>query len=241
MWSVNGNVGIGTMNPQTGLHLYGQTLRVSSTSPSAYLMQGFTNGGTNDDLGLALHDGANSNSPYLWIAKAGSSWGGPADKMVIASSKNAGTTKDLWIYANDNLAPSAPNLLIQANTGNVGVGTNNPGSYKLAVEGKLGARKVVVTQTSPWPDYVFYSSYKLPTLREVEDYIKQHKHLPDVPSAREVEKNGLDVGENQAILLKKMEELTLYVIDQQKQITDLKSTVDSLTKRKTKTRNAKKY
>ena len=102
--------------------------------------------------------------------------------------------------------------------GNVGIGTSNPGPYKLAVEGWLGARKIKVTQASPWSDYVFDNDYRLRTLEEVEKYIQDYKHLPDVPSATEVEKDGIDIGDNQALLLKKIEELTLYAIDQQKQI-----------------------
>jgi hypothetical protein len=106
--------------------------------------------------------------------------------------------------------------------GNLGVGTTNPGQYKLAVEGNLGARKVVVTKAS-WADYVFEPTYRLPSLKEVEQFIKKNKHLPDVPSAKEVEKNGLDVGENQAVLLKKIEELTLYAIEAKKEIEQLKA------------------
>ena len=72
-----------------------------------------------------------------------------------------------------------------------------------------------MTQTG-WADFVFDSNYKLPTLSFVESYIQQHKHLPDVHSAEEVQKNGLDVGDNQAVLLRKIEELTLYTIEQEK-------------------------
>ncbi|MGN6490409.1 MAG: hypothetical protein ACTHLE_00320 [Agriterribacter sp.] len=98
--------------------------------------------------------------------------------------------------------------------GNVGIGTTNP-QAKLAVNGDIFSTKVKVTQTG-WPDYVFYPNYKLPPLKEVEKFIQQYKHLPDVPSASEVEKNGLDLGNNQALLLKKIEELTLYIIEQDK-------------------------
>lgn len=194
-------------------------MRVNATVSSAYLLQGFTNGGVNDNIGIAMHDGVNSSSPYLWIAKAGDAWGGPANKMVIASSTNGGATKDLWIYANDNLVPSAPNLLIQANTGRVGIGTTslNDVNYKLFVESGIRTRKVKVDLAS-WADYVFYPDYKLPTLKEVEQFIKQHKHLPEIPSAEEVKKEGLDLGDNQAMLLKKIEELTLYAIEQDKKL-----------------------
>lgn len=97
-------------------------------------------------------------------------------------------------------------------TGSMGIGTASPGPYKLAVEGTLGARKVKVTQVNPWADYVFDETYQLPSLSEVESYIKTHRHLPEVPSAKEVSENGMDVGETSTILLKKIEELTLYII-----------------------------
>jgi hypothetical protein len=110
-------------------------------------------------------------------------------------------------------------LTVNSNTNSVGIGIDNPGTYKLAVEGTIGARKVKVTQ-APWADYVFDPSYNLPSLKEVEQYIKQHKHLPDVPTAKEVESNGIDLGDNQATLLKKIEELTLYIIDQNKKLNE---------------------
>jgi len=108
------------------------------------------------------------------------------------------------------------------NGGNVGIGTTNPGSYKLAVEGTIGARKIKVTQANPWADYVFDSSYQLQPLSQVEQFIKTNKHLPDVPSAKEVAKDGIDVGDNQALLLKKIEELTLYMIEMKKEINELR-------------------
>jgi hypothetical protein len=105
--------------------------------------------------------------------------------------------------------------------GNVGIGTDNPQS-KLAVNGDVFAKKIKVT-LSGWPDYVFDKQYKLPSLAEVEQYVNQHRHLPGVPSAAAVEKDGLDLGETQAVLLKKIEELTLYIIQQQKEIETIKA------------------
>jgi hypothetical protein len=115
------------------------------------------------------------------------------------------------------------------NTGSVGIGTSAPGDYKLAVEGIIGARKVKVTTTS-WADYVFENDYTLPTLAEVENFIQKNKHLPGVPSAKEVEVNGLDLGDNQAVLLKKIEELTLYLIDQNKKLADQQKKIETLQK-----------
>ncbi len=102
-------------------------------------------------------------------------------------------------------------------SGNVGIGTTNTSSYKLAVEGTIAARRVKVTQET-WPDYVFRQDYQLLSLFQVEQYIKENQHLPEIPSAAEVKKEGLDLGEMNQKLLQKVEELTLYLIEQQKTI-----------------------
>jgi hypothetical protein len=86
----------------------------------------------------------------------------------------------------------------------------------LAVNGTVSAQKMLISQTGRWPDYVFSKQYQLPSLSEVEDFINQNSHLPGIPSAAEVEKKGIDVANNQAALLKKIEELTLYVIELEK-------------------------
>lgn len=98
----------------------------------------------------------------------------------------------------------------------IGIGTVRPQS-ELAVKGTITAQKIKVTQ-SDWADYVFDSSYQLKPLNQVEAYIQENKHLPDVPTAAEVKKDGVDVGDNQTLLLKKIEELTLYIIGQNKDI-----------------------
>ena len=96
--------------------------------------------------------------------------------------------------------------------GNVGIGNPNPDA-KLAVSGQVHAQEVKVSITVPGPDYVFDKEYKLTSLEDIKTYIDQNKHLPEVPSATEVEKNGVNLGEMNALLLKKIEELTLYVIE----------------------------
>jgi hypothetical protein len=119
-------------------------------------------------------------------------------------------------------------LFIQQETGNIGIGTQlltNPNNYKLAVNGTIGAREVKVEIDKPvetWPDFVFVKDYKLTPLEQIEKYISEYKHLPDMPTAYDVAKNGLALGETQALLLKKIEELTLYVIELNKQVEQLK-------------------
>ncbi|MES1250252.1 MAG: hypothetical protein ABUL46_06175, partial [Chitinophaga rupis] len=87
----------------------------------------------------------------------------------------------------------------------------------LTVNGRISSKRLKLSQAG-WPDYVFAGGYDLPKLNAIEEYIRQHGHLPGIPSAAEVEENGIDVGDHQAALLKKIEELTLYVITQEKKL-----------------------
>jgi cell division protein FtsL len=108
--------------------------------------------------------------------------------------------------------------------GNVGIGTTAPDA-KLSVNGNIHAKEVKIDLSFPAPDYVFAKDYKLKALEEVEDYIEKNSHLPEIPSAKEFEKNGLMLAEMNMSLLKKVEEMTLYMIDQNKAIQDLKQEV----------------
>lgn len=104
--------------------------------------------------------------------------------------------------------------------GKVGIGVSKP-LNALDVNGKIHAREVKIDNTG-WADFVFDKSYKLPTLEEVEAHINKHSRLPEIPSEAEVKENGINVGEMQVILLQKIEELTLYVIQQQKELNEVK-------------------
>ncbi len=104
---------------------------------------------------------------------------------------------------------------IYYNTGNVGIGTADPGTYRLAVNGSIHAKEVKVDMTG-WADYVFGKDYQLPTLEEVKKHIEEKGHLINVPSAAEVEANGIALGEMDRLLLEKIEELTLYILGQEK-------------------------
>jgi len=129
---------------------------------------------------------------------------------------------------------SAEQLRVDAN-GHVGIGTININdvNYRLFVETGIRTRMIKVDATA-WPDYVFESSYKLLPLNELKSYIKENKHLPAIPSETEVEKDGIDLGANQAKLLKKIEELTLYIIQLESRMTNMQTQMDQLSRNTTK-------
>jgi hypothetical protein len=112
--------------------------------------------------------------------------------------------------------------------GDVGIGTTNTHGYRLAVNGKILCTNLKVQLESEWPDFIFRKDYKLTPLPEVEKFIDIHNHLPGIPSASDIEKNGIDVGDMNVGLLKKVEELTLYIIEQQKQIENQQKQIDAL-------------
>jgi hypothetical protein len=105
-----------------------------------------------------------------------------------------------------------------------------PGDYRLYVEKGILTEKVrvAVSTSSSWADYVFDKSYRLPTLSYVEKYIKANKHLPNVPSAQDVVKDGIDIMQMQSKLLEKIEELTLYMIEANKKTQELEAEVKKL-------------
>lgn len=105
---------------------------------------------------------------------------------------------------------------------------DNP--YRLLVGGGILSERVRVMMKNNWPDFVFADDYKLNTLDDVENYIKKYKHLPNVPSAQSVAKEGIDVGQMDATLLQKIEELTLYMIDQNKQLKSQNQKIEDLIK-----------
>ncbi|MBC9795857.1 hypothetical protein [Sinomicrobium weinanense] len=121
-----------------------------------------------------------------------------------------------YIYITHGETPWKGNGLFMLPNGYVGIGTTSPDA-KLAVNGVVHSKEVKV-DLSGWSDFVFESGYTLPTLEEVERHIQEKGHLKDIPSAKEVGKEGIHLGAMDAKLLQKIEELTLYTIAQEKQL-----------------------
>jgi hypothetical protein len=114
-------------------------------------------------------------------------------------------------------------------SGNVGIGTSSPcPDCKLAVNGKIRAKQVVVD--TGWSDFVFDNNYKLMPLQELERFIRENRHLPDIPTEADVKENGISVGDISAKLLQKIEELTLYVIELKKENEAVRSELSVLQK-----------
>lgn len=116
------------------------------------------------------------------------------------------------------------------NNGNVGIGTINPDA-KLAVNGTIHAKEIKVDLNVPGADYVFEKSYPLKPLSTVDKYIALYHHLPNIPSAISMEKNGIDVSGMNMKLLQKVEELTLYLIEQNKQLQNQQKQIYDLNKK----------
>jgi hypothetical protein len=197
----NGNVGIGTINPSQKLEVNGSAL-IKGNLSSNYLIALPQN--TINEGGEIFLKGSNSSLKNYYVDT----------------------------YANNFriFTDGAVRFLISDN-GNAGVGTNNP-DERLTVKGKIHAEEVRIDLQVP-ADYVFQkyytgfsslkSNYNMPTLSEVEKFTKVNNHLPDVPSAKEIKEKGLQVGEMSNILLQKIEEMTLYIIEQNKRIEALES------------------
>jgi len=124
--------------------------------------------------------------------------------------RNVSSLNNHWIYSGGTLYDSLDNIAI---------GTSNPVGYKLAVNGTAIFTKAKVKTAGTWPDYVFKKNYALPSLPDLEHYILQNQHLPGIASEKEVQLQGIDLGDHAAALLKNVEELTLYLIRQDKTIT----------------------
>jgi hypothetical protein len=131
-----------------------------------------------------------------------------------------------WTLEYKQVQALQPDLRL-TNSGNVGIGTTSP-DEKLTVKGKIHAEEVKIDLSVPAPDYVFENDYKLPALNNLKSYVNKNHHLPEIPSAKEMARDGLNLGEMNTLLLKKVEELTLYLIEKDQQVNSLQSEVADL-------------
>jgi len=141
-----------------------------------------------------------------------------------------GVGNELEIYGHNSGTLNGPHLLIKRDNGQVAIGDDFAAGYRLSVDGKVACEEVLIDMNADWPDYVFQPEYNLRTIEEVEKHIVEKGHLPNVPSAEEVENKGIEVGEMNRILMEKVEELTLYIIEQNKQISDLSTRLSKVEK-----------
>lgn len=167
--------------------------------------------------------------------QSGTNQTGQTIRIATGKGTGTGTSGDIHFMTSvprssgDTLQSIATAMILKGSTGNVGIGTIKVAdtAYKLFVEKGIRTRKVKVDIAS-WPDYVFGEHYKLQGLAELETYVRKNKHLPEVPSAQEVEREGVNLGDNQAILLKKIEELTLHLIEMNQRVIEMDKRVQQL-------------
>ncbi len=203
-----GYIGIGTTTPNAGLEIKHDTgLKIQSKTKGGWfgnikMADGLTNTNSRDDM--------------LFSTSGGFMFKMDDNKNGISNIEGFN------IYDRNNKSV----FTVKESNGNIGIGTTTPDA-KLAVNGTIHSKEVKVDLVG-WPDYVFTNDYQLPTLQEVENHIKQKGHLQNIPSAKEVEKNGIKLGEMNKKLLEKVEELTLYTIQQEKKLEKQEKDIEEL-------------
>lgn len=186
------NLGIGTQSPNDRLHIENGNIRLQ---------------------GLAPYHVFNTTSPGLPCGIHFNENGSLEGALYYEASKNTLNLTNNFFQ---------PGLVLDLTNNSVRIGANSSATgYKLSVDGKIMGEELRIMNSASWPDYVFHEDYDLMSLEEVENEIKRLGHLPGVPSAEEVEEKGIEVGEMQKRMMEKIEELTLYILDQEKRITSL--------------------
>ncbi|PWL38417.1 hypothetical protein DKG77_09115 [Flagellimonas aquimarina] len=241
-WTDNGttittqdNVGIGTTNPGYKFHVKANSLgEVVGNQSVLTTFEGsvVVNKSKFQVLNKRNSNGSNWSSTSLRLQRTVDS---TPQAFIDFGIENKNSDYGLAFGTRNGYGGTQQTRMVIEENGYVGIGTNTPDA-KLAVNGNIHTKEVKVDLTG-WPDFVFQNNYNLPTLEEVENHIAEKGHLKDIPSAKEVEKNGILLGEMNAKFLQKIEELTLYTIQQQKEIQNLKQEnkeLKSLTKRMAK-------
>ena len=208
--STNGNIGIGSSNTTYKLNIAGSAISTSFQTETLTVTDDviFNNlAGNTTQVVTVDNNGELSTTSFSTLQdNLGNHTASQNLNLNGYRIINTGNNGGIFINANNN----------------VGIGTLNP-IHELSVNGTIQAKELIVTTlAADWPDFVFDPEYKLTSLHELGKYIESEKHLPGVPSANEIGEEGIKISEMNAVLLQKVEELTLYVIELQKQIDELK-------------------
>jgi hypothetical protein len=212
-----GGVGIGTTTPLGG-YLLDVAGAIRNSGDAAHFVAN-ASGGTNSWARFYMRS-LNANQSLL------QSWFIGTSKNFIGNQLYIGD--ETFGHTRFSIQPNNGLIYLSTTTG-VGINTGNTNGYMLAVNGKIHSTELVIE--SGWADYVFEKNYMLRPLNELEKFIQQNKHLPNIPAAAEIKTNGLNVGDVQKRMMEKIEELTLYIIEQDKQIKKMESTISELIKK----------
>ena len=204
-------LGIGTPSPASKLHIAGDEFITLGNYEASNGVKGIQFTGFRDII--PNYFGASIEAVPDWICCGGYPGAGYPGIKNIALNFN--------VHLDGGVADSKMTAMSIRPNGYVGIGSTSP-TEKLTVNGKIKANEIRVDGGGA-PDYVFEEDYKIGTLKEVESYIKINKHLPEVPSAKEMERDGIAIGEMNKLLLKKIEELTLHVIEMNKRVEKLEA------------------
>lgn len=211
-----GRVGIGTLSPGVKLEIVDDNNSANTYVPLLKLKS--NNWICNQEAVIEFwNGGVNKNFATSKIISKMDGCGGEGEALVF-ETQTAGQTS------------TTPKMKI-ANDGKVTIGSTlssanaHANTFKLSVSGKIVCKEMVVTQ-GPWADFVFDKDYELMPLKEVEIFYKSNNHLPDVPTTSEITEAGNDLGKTDALLLQKIEELTLYIVAQEKRIEALEKLKD---------------
>lgn len=212
-WPALGNIGIGTTNPDNTLHLNSDT-----TSSGLKVSINHNNSPNWLDIAIAKNNG---NYSTLALAKDVVFRAAPGLSRLLITNAGYNST----VFATGGFGNETERMVITVD-GNVGIGKSDP-TDMLEVNGRIHARSVKV-DLDDWPDYVFLPEYTLPSLQEVAQFIRENGHLENVPSAEEIVTEGLDLGAMDKVLMEKVEELTLYLIEKDEEIEKIKEEKEAL-------------
>lgn len=224
---LNGNVGIGTKAPQAALEI---KRTAGDTRKKNFLLQlsnvWAPNGQNEPSIMFSNGDLSSPNNVSYWAVGA-----------RVSGDKTLNTPQTFKIsFKAPGIDEEQEFFSVDSYQGRVKIGNVSTqfDGYKLFVEeGILTEKvKVAIKDSDDWFDHVFYPSYKLMPLKQLDSYIKENKHLPDVPTTKDVMQNGLDLGKMNGILLKKVEELTLYLLEMKKDLDETKAQLKELQSKK---------